>query len=110
MLVPVAVNVGVIPGTRLLLASLSVIVIVDSEVPSGFVGPVPVIVEFNAIAAPAVKTTNPPDFTTGVAMERVFVSAFVDLRVQVDTPLAFPVEQVPYTFVVPVLVPVNVGI
>lgn len=53
--VPVAENVGVIPDTSLLKASFKVIVIVEVEVPSGFTGLVPEIVELAAKAAPAIN-------------------------------------------------------
>ena len=93
MFVPVAVNVGVIPATLLLFTSFRVIVIVEIDVPSGFVGPVPVIVDVAATALPAVNITVPPVFTTGVAIARVLTSAFVDFTVQVETPEAFEAEQ-----------------
>jgi endonuclease/exonuclease/phosphatase family metal-dependent hydrolase len=57
--------------------------------------PVPVIVEFAAIAAPALKTTVPSAFATGVRIDRVFVSALSELRVQVETPDPFEAEQLP---------------
>jgi hypothetical protein len=78
---------------RLLFTSFRVIVMVESDEPSGFVGPVPVIVEFAATAVPAVNVTVPPVLETGVAMARVFTSALVDFTVQVETPLAFELEQ-----------------
>ena len=46
-------------------------------------------------ADPAWNTTEPPLFTTGVAMESVFVSAWVEDSVQVDTPFASPTEHAP---------------
>jgi hypothetical protein len=107
--VSVALNVGTIPLTGLFEASLRVIVTDEVAVPFAITGPVPVIVEFAATAEPAVKTTVPPALTTGVAIERVLVSAVKDVRVQVDTPEASVAEHVPMTLVVPVFVAVNVG-
>lgn len=91
----VAPKVGTIPETGLFEASLRVIVIVEVAELFAMTGPVPVIVEFAATAAPAVKTTVPPALTKGVAMERVFVSAFVDASVQVEIPEALETEQDP---------------
>ena len=91
----VALKVGVWPGTGLLLASLRVIVTVDVAVPFAKTGLVPVIVELAATADPAVKTTVPSAFTTGVAIDNVLVSGVVDARVQVETPEAFVTEQAP---------------
>ena len=93
LFVPVAENVGTMPETLLLFASLRVIVTVDVEVPSGFTGDVPVIVEFAATAAPAVNTIPVPDFATGVTIAGVLVSAFVDLSVHVEVPVASVTEQ-----------------
>ena len=93
-----------------MLASLKVIVTVEVEDPSAVTGLVPVMVELTATAAPAVKTTVPSAFTTGVAIESVFVSAVVDERVQIETPEAFVTEQAPYAFVVPVSVAPKVGV
>jgi hypothetical protein len=93
--VSVAPNVGVWPDTGLLLASLRVTVTVEVATPSAVTGVVPVIVEFTATAAPAVKTTVPSALMTGVAMERVLVSALLEAKVQVATPEAFVIEQVP---------------
>jgi hypothetical protein len=72
-----------------------VIVTVDVAIPLAITGPVPVIVEFAATAAPAVNTTDPSAFTIGVAMERVFVSATSEVRLQVATPAASVTEQDP---------------
>ena len=95
VVVSVAEKVGVTPETRLLLISASVIVTVDVEVPSATTGVVPVMVEFAATGDPAVKTTFPSAFVTGVTIESVLVSALTELRVQVETPEAFVAEQVP---------------
>jgi len=53
------------------------------------------MVDVEATTAPAVKITVPSDFTTGVAMERVFVSALVEASVQVEIPEALVELQVP---------------
>lgn len=91
----VAPKVGVCPETGLFAESLRVIVTVEVAEPLATTGPVPVIVEFTATAAPAVNVTVPSAFTTGVAIERVFTSAIVDDSVQVETPDAFVKEQAP---------------
>lgn len=70
-------------------------VTVEVAEPLATTGLVPVIVEFTATAAPAVKVTDPSAFTTGVAIERVLTSADVDESVQVDTPEALVEEQAP---------------
>ena len=66
---------------------------VEVEVPSATTGPIPVMVEFAATGTPAVKVTEPSALETGVAMERVFVSAVEEARVQVEIPEAFETEQ-----------------
>ena len=78
-----------------MLASLKVIVTVEVAVPFATTGLVPVIVEFTATAEPAVKTTVPSAFTTGVAMVKVLVSAVVEESVQVEIPDALVIEQAP---------------
>ena len=97
-------------GTGLLFASLRVTVIVEVATLSATTGPDPVTLEFAATAGPAVKTTVPSAFETGVTIERVFVSDFVDLIVHVDTPEEFVAEQAWYVFPVPVSVAENVGV
>lgn len=92
LFVPLAPKVGVRPSTGLLFASLSVIVTVEVARPSATTGLVPVIVELAATGVPAVKVTAPSDFTTGVAIARVLISALVDVNVQVASPLAFVTE------------------
>lgn len=87
MPVSVAVNVGTVPVTGLLLLSLRVTVTVDVAVPSAVTGLVPVIVELAATAAPATKFTVPPAITTGERSKRVLDSANEELNVQVDTPV-----------------------
>ena len=79
----------------MLLASLKVIVTVDVAVPFAVTGLVPEIVELTATADPDVKITVPSAFTTGVAIDNVFVSAVVEAKVQVDTPEALVAEQAP---------------
>ena len=86
------------------------IVTVDVATPSAATGEVPIMVELAATADPAVNTTVPPTFTTGVAMERILLSALIDLRVQVEIPDASEAEQADIAFVVPVSVAENVGI
>ena len=92
--VSVAVKVGTEPETPLLFISLRVMVMVEEEVPSATTGPVPEIVEVAATGLPAVKTTVPSAFTTGVAIERVLVSALVEESVQVEIPEASVAEHV----------------
>ena len=89
----VAVKVGTVPDIGLLLRSKSVTVIVDEETPSALTAPVPVIVVVLAEALPAVKLTVPDENATGVKRLSVLVSALVDLRVHVETPEAFVLEQ-----------------
>lgn len=57
--------------------------------------PVPVMVEVSAEGAPGLKITLPPTLLTGELKVRVFVSALVDVRVQVARPEALVLEQVP---------------
>jgi hypothetical protein len=71
-----------------------VIVIVEAEAPSAFVGVVPVIVVVELEAAPATKLTVPPVNVTGDDKLKVFVSACADLSVHVETPEEFVVEHV----------------
>jgi hypothetical protein len=68
---------------------------IEVAVPSATVGLEPVIAEVAEATAPATKFTVPSVFTTGVAMERVLSSAFVELKAQVETPEAFVAEQDP---------------
>ena len=84
---PEVVKAGVSPETKLLNASLKVIVTVEVEVPFAVTGPDAVMDELPAAAVPPLKTTVPPATTTGVAMAMVFTSAFVDFRVQVEIPV-----------------------
>ena len=90
----VAEKVGVCPATKLLLISLRVIVTAEVATPLATTGPVPVIVELAATAAPAVKMTVPSALATGVTIESVFVSAASELKVQIEIPEAFVTEHV----------------
>lgn len=95
LLEPVAVKVGVWPGTGLLLESLSMMVIVEVAVPLATTGDVPVMEEFAGSAVGVVNTTLLPVFTIGVAIESVLVSAVSELKVQVEIPDVLEDEQVP---------------
>lgn len=88
-----AEKVGFVPLIGLLNASLRVIVMVEVEVPSGFTGPVPVIVDVAALGTSGIKEIAPPDFATGVRSCGILLSAFVDFRVQVEFPEASVAEQ-----------------
>jgi hypothetical protein len=79
--------------TGLFRASFKVMLTLEVATPLATTGLVPVIVELAASAAPAVKTTDPSAFATGVKRERILVSAVKDLRVQVAAPEAFVTEQ-----------------
>jgi hypothetical protein len=70
-------------------------VTVDVADPSATTVEVPEMDELAATGVPATKLTVPPALTTGVAMESVFVSATVELKVQVETPEAFEAEHTP---------------
>ncbi len=93
LLEPEAVNVGTMPETGFELASNKVIVRVDVSTPSGRTGPVPEIVPVAGF--PGVNTTLEPTLLIGVNMEIIFVSACVDFKVQLATPLALVGEQIP---------------
>ncbi len=95
MPVSVAVKVGTVPEIKLLLESFNVIVTVPDDTPSALTGPVPVIVQLAAEGVLALNTTVPPVTETGVKSCKVFVSAFVDFNVQVETPEALDEEQTP---------------
>lgn len=82
----------------------------EVEVPSGFTGPVPVMVEFEATGVPPMKTTFSPVFATGVRICKVLVSALVDFKVQVETPVAFVRLQAVCVLAAPVLVAEKVGV
>jgi len=91
----VALKVGTTPETKLLFASLSVIVIVEVLESFAVTGPVPDIVEFPATEVPAVKVTVPPDLENGDVILRVLTSAYVDAKVHWETPPESDKEQVP---------------
>ena len=67
----------------------------EEEIPLATTGVVPLIVEVTLLGESGVKTTVPSGLTTGVAIDRVLVSAFVDFNVQVDTPSELVAEQTP---------------
>src|SRR5204862_260464 len=108
--VPVAGALAAAPLTALLDTSFSVMVAADVATAVATAVPVPVMVEVAAAAEPAVKVTVPPLCTTGVAIESVLTSAFVDASVHVDTPDAFVAAHAPYTLVLPVSVAEKVGV
>jgi hypothetical protein len=93
--VSVALKVGVLPDTGFEFASNNVIVIVEVAAPSATTDPVPVIVEVATAGLPATKVTFPPVSTIGVAIDKVFTSALVELNVHVETPEAFVLEHAP---------------
>ncbi len=90
-----AEKVGVRPETLLLFASFNVMVTVDAATPSATTGLEPEMVEFAATAEPGVNKTVPSDFTTGVTIDRFFVSATKEFKVQVEIPEAFVIEHDP---------------
>jgi hypothetical protein len=106
--VPLKLKVGVEPLTGLLKASNNVMVTVEVAVSLAITGPVPVMVDVAAAMAPAVKVTVPSAFTIGVAIDNVLISAFVEVNVQVATPLAFVAEQALVVLAVPLAVKVGV--
>ena len=67
--------------------------IAEVETPSAFTGVVPTTVEVVELGLPGIKTTIPSAFTKGVTIESVLLSAFVEERVQVETPEALVTEQ-----------------
>jgi hypothetical protein len=100
----VAENVGEIPEIKLLNASFIVIVTVAEAIPFATVGPVAVIVDVPALGVPAIKDVivevmAPP---AGVKIFIVFASAFVDFKVQVESPLTSVAEQAPKVLPKPV--------
>lgn len=52
--------------------------------------------------APGMKVTVPPVFETGEVIDSVFTSAFVDFKVQVDTPDVLVAVQALNVLLVPV--------
>src|SRR5205814_935462 len=108
--VSVAEKVGVTPETGLLEASFSVMVTVEVATPFATTGLVPVIVELAATAAPAVKVTVAPRYSTRVATKSVVTSFFVDASVHVDTPALSLHAALPISLVLPVSVAEKVGV
>lgn len=90
-----AEKVGVIPATGLFEASFSVIVTVDVAIPLATTGLVPVMVELAATTMTGVKITVPSLLEKGETSESVFVSAVLDFRLQVDTPVTPLMVQAP---------------
>ena len=90
-----ALKIGLTPEIGLLKSSRKVMEIAEVDTPSALTGVVPRIVEVVALGLPGIKTTRPSAFETGVAIESVLLSAFVEESVQVETPEAFPAEQIP---------------
>ena len=64
-----------------------------SEVPSAVTEPLEGMVEVLAEALPPLNTTVPPVSLIGDVMESVFTSAWVELNVQVEEPVALVAEQ-----------------
>jgi hypothetical protein len=94
--VSVAAKVGVTPTRGLLFASKIWIETVAVEEPSATTGPTAVILEVACDTGPASNTTVPPVRVTGDARDKVFVSATVDVNVQVETPVvALELEHTP---------------
>lgn len=90
--VPPTDSVGVNPEIKLLFESRTVTVTVEIAEPFAMTGDVAVISEFEATAAPTVNVAeveSPAKLLTVID----FVSATVELTVQVDTPEALEVEQ-----------------
>ena len=106
--VPLAVKVGVVPTTALLLLSNKVIVTVEVATLSATTGPVPVMLELAMEAASAVKVTVPSAFTNGEAIESVLISALVLESVQFAIPEASVTEHAEAVLFVPLAVKVGV--
>ena len=79
----------------LLKSSKIVMEMTEEETSSATTGVVPLIVVVTLLGEPGVKTTVPSALITGVAIERVFVSAFFEASVQVEIPEEFVAEQDP---------------
>ena len=67
--------------------------IAEVERPSALTGVVPAMVVVKALGLPATKRTVPSAFRTGVTIERVLLSAFLEVSVQVETPKVLETEQ-----------------
>ena len=72
---PLALNVGVVPEIALLKASSKVMLIVEGVVPSFSIGVVPVMVDCVLEGDPGIKVTVPSALFTGAVIESVLVSA-----------------------------------
>ena len=105
-----AEKVGTSPTTGFIFMSFRLMVTVEVVDPSAMTGPEPVIDELAATAAPEVKVTFPSLFETGVTIERILISAFRELKAQIDTPEESVTEQALYEFEVPVSVAEKVGV
>ena len=70
-------------------------VIDEVAIPSARTGDVPAMILFAATAVPPIKIAGPPDMAKGVSRLIVLDSAFVDFRVQLDTPAAELREHTP---------------
>ena len=90
-----ALKIGLTPEIGLLNSSKIVMEMTEEETLLATTGVVPLIVVVTLLGDPGVKTTVPSALITGVAIERVFVSALVDFNVQVDTPSELEEEQRP---------------
>jgi hypothetical protein len=92
--VPFELKVGVTPLMAFPKASEIKIVTPAVSTPFAFVGVVALIVEVSAEAGPGIKVIIDPALTTGLAIERVLSSAFVEVNVQVEIPLVLVAEHV----------------
>jgi hypothetical protein len=72
---PLAAKTGVVPEIGFPLASFSVMVMADVEVPFGSTGVVPVMVECTELAGPGLKAITFPVTLTGDVSESVLFSA-----------------------------------
>ena len=70
-------------------------VTVEVELPLATTGPLPVMVDVEEATLPAMKVTLPSALMIGVAIESVLISARVELRVHVASPLTFVAEHDP---------------
>ena len=86
---------GVIPAKGTFATSFKVIVTVEVAIPFAVIDVVPVMLEFAAVAAVLAKVTVPPATLTGVSKFNCFISARVEAKVQVETPEALVLEQIP---------------
>ena len=68
---------------------------VDEDTPLAITELVPVMTEKAANTGPGAKVTVPPTIEFGVTIDKIFVSAVVDFRLQLDTPEALVEMQGP---------------